>query len=201
VPGVSAVTARPAFWGISIFASFAIIAALRITGAIGGTTGFILMCIAMVQIIPLTRASLAKEKRTGRLSPAVARYTRRFLLASFGYMLGLGIAVTIADRVDLGQAESIAIAMLPVVPVLAMIWTMGRYLVEEDDEFLRHRATMASLVGLGAVLVAGTFWGFLESFDVLPHVDAWWVFPVWAIGMGAGQCWMAMKDRAGGDAE
>ena len=190
-----ALTRRPVFWGISIFASFGIIAALRITGAIGATTGFILMVLAMLQLVPLTRAAIARQAATGTVSAAITRYNRRFMLASFGYMLGLGLAVTIADRVDLGQAESAAIALLPVIPVFAMIWTMARYLVEERDEFLRHRAIMASLVGLGAVLTLGTFWGFLETFDVAPHVDAWWVFPVWAIGMGLGQAWMALADR------
>ena len=172
---------RPAFWAGGIFAAFGIISALRMTDAIGSTTGFILMVIAMLQIIPLTRASLAKQRSTGHLSPAIVRYTRRFLLASFGYMLGLGIAVTIADRVDLSEIESFLIALLPVIPVLGMIWTMARYLIEEEDEFL------------------STFWGFLETFEVVPHIWAWWVFPVWAIGMGLGQCWMALADRRAND--
>jgi len=190
---------RPAFWAGGIFAAFAVISALRITDAIDATTGFILMVIAMLQIIPLTRASLAKQRSTGHLSPAVIRYTRRFLLATFGYMLGLGIAVTIANRTELSQAESFLIALLPVIPVMGMIWTMARYVIEEEDEFLRHRAIMASLIGLGAVLTLGTFWGFLETFEVVPHVWAWWVLPVWAMGMGLGQCWMALADRRASD--
>ena len=190
---------RPAFWAGGIFAAFGIISALRMTDAIGSTTGFILMVFAMLQIIPLTRASLAKQRSTGHLSPAIVRYTRRFLLASFGYMLGLGVAVTIANRVDLSEIESFLIALLPVIPVLGMIWTMARYLIEEEDEFLRHRAIMASLFGLGGVLTLGTFWGFLETFEVVPHIWAWWVFPVWAIGMGLGQCWMALADRRAND--
>ena len=63
---------RPAFWAGGIFAAFGIISALRMTDAIGSTTGFILMVIAMLQIIPLTRASLAKQRSTGHLSPATS---------------------------------------------------------------------------------------------------------------------------------
>ncbi|QWC56702.1 hypothetical protein F7D01_05970 [Erythrobacter sp. 3-20A1M] len=194
-----AALSKPALWGVSLFASFAIISVLRITGAIGPTTGFILMAIAMIQIIPLVRASMARQRARGYMSPAITRYTRRFVIASLAYMLGLGLAVTIADRADLSRGESFLIALLPVLPIFGMIWTMGRYLVEEDDEFLRHRAIMASLIGLGLVLTLGTFWGFLESFEVVPHVDAWWVFPAWAMGMGVGQCWMALSDRGTGD--
>lgn len=185
------------FWAGLMFASFGVIAALRITDAIGETTGFILMACAMLLIVPLTRAGLAHQRTTGHLSPAVARYTRRFMIASLGYMLGLGIAITLSERMELSGVGAFAIALLPVLPIFAMIWTMARYLIEEDDEFLRHRATMASLAGLGLVLAAGSFWGFLETFGVVPHVDAWWTFPVWAIGMGIAQCWMSWRDRAG----
>src|SRR5690606_2652845 len=165
------------FWAGLMFASFGVIAALRITDAIGETAGFILMACAMLLIVPLTRAGLAHQRTTGHLSPAVARYTRRFMIASLGYMLGLGIAITLSQRMELSGVGAFAIALLPVLPIFAMIWTMARYLIEEDDEFLRHRATMASLAGLGLVLAAGSFWGFLETFGVVPHVDAWWTFP------------------------
>ena len=189
---------RPATWAVSIFASFGLIAALRISGAIDGTTGFILMSLAMVQMIPLVKSAMARQRAQGFLSPAITRYNKRFLLASFGYVVGLGLAVTINDRVDLGQGETFLIALLPVIPIFGMIWAMARYIVEEQDEYLRHRAVMASLSGLGLVLALGTFWGFLETFEVVPHIDGWWVFPAWAIGMGLSQCWMALRDRAGG---
>ena len=190
---------RPSTWGVSIFIAFGVIAFLRVTDAVNPTTGFILMVLAMTLMIPLVRASMAKQERQGFVSPAITRYTRRFLLASFGYMLGLGLAVTINDRVDLGTGESFMIALLPIIPVFGMIWTMARYIVEEEDEYLRHRSIMANLFGLGVVLAFGTFWGFLETFDVVPHIWAWWPFPTWAIGMGLAQCWMAMRNRTGED--
>lgn len=188
------------FWAGMMIASFCCIAALRITDAINETTGFILMAWAMILIIPLTRAGLARQRATGHLSPAVVRYTRRFLIGTFAYILGLGLAVWLHERFGLTGVEALAIAPLPVVPIFVMIWAMGRYLVEEEDEFLRHRAMMASLFGLGVVLAAGSFWGFLETFGVVPHVWAWWTFPAWAIGMGAAQCWMAWRDRTGDEA-
>ena len=189
---------RPGAWAGSIFASFGAISGLRLSGAIDGTTGFILMAFTMILLIPLIKTATARQKARGYLSPAINRYNKRFLLASFGYVLGLGLAVTINDRVELSQGETILIALLPIIPVLGMIWTMARYIVEEQDEFLRHRAVMASLTGLGLVLTLGTFWGFLETFEVVPHVWAWWVFPAWAIGMGVSQCWMTFRDRVGG---
>lgn len=186
-------------WAGLMFVSFAAIAGLRMSGAINEPTGFVLLAVAMLLMIPLVRAGLAHRRQTGHLSPAVVRYTRRFLGATFGYVLGMGLAVMLHERMDLSGPEAVGIALLPVVPIFAMIWAMGRYLVEEEDEFLRHRATLASLFGLGVVLALGSFWGFLETFGVAPHIWAWWTFPVWAIGMGLAQCWMAWRDRAGAE--
>lgn len=199
-PAEASAGRSPWFWAGMLFAAFGVIAALRMTDAVDQTTGFILFVAAMMLTIPLSRAGMARQKHAGNLTPAGARYARRFMVATLGYMLGLGIAITLHERAELPETGTFLIALLPVVPIFGMIWTMARYLVEEEDEYLRHRATMASLAGLGLVLGLGSFWGFLETFDVAPHVDAWWTFPVWALGMGAAQCWMAARDRAGSDA-
>ena len=188
---------RPAFWAAALILALGAVAALRIGDAIGPSAGYLLIVIAMSLMIPFVRTTMARQKSRGHLSPAIARYTRRFMIASFGYMLGLGLAVTIHERVALSTGGSALIALLPILPIVGMVWTMARYLFEETDEYLRHRAMMASLFGLGFVLTGGTFWGFLETFEVAPHVDAWWVFPVWAIGLGAAQCAMAQCDRRG----
>ena len=44
-------------------------------------------------------------------------------------------------------------------------------------------------------LAAGIFWGFLETFELVPHVPAWWVLPVWAGGLGVAQLWMWARER------
>ena len=49
-------------------------------------------------------------------------------------------------------------------------------------------------VALGLVLALGIFWGFLEMFELVPHVWAWWVLPVWAIGLGFAQLWQKVRD-------
>ncbi|WP_420606426.1 hypothetical protein [Novosphingopyxis sp.] len=186
----------PGFYAGLMLAAFSAIAGLRISEAINGVTGFLLMAGAMLLLIPLVRASLAQQKRCGVLSPAVARYTRRFMISSFGYVLGLGIAVWLNNNMELEGVVAFGVALLPVIPILGMVWTMGRYLVEEKDEYLRQRAMIANIVGLGAVLSIGSFWGFLETFELVPHIPGWWAVPIWAIGLGVGQCWMALRDRA-----
>ncbi|WP_336985398.1 hypothetical protein [Altererythrobacter aquiaggeris] len=189
----------PAFYGGLLAASIAVIAALRISSAIDSTTGFILMAGAMMLMIPYVRASIRKQRRTGTFSPAVATYTKGIMASSFAYAIGLGIAVRLHNTMELTGIIAVLVALLPVIPTLAMVYVMGKYLTDETDEYLKHRAMIANVMGLGAVLCAGSLWGFLETFEIVPHVPGWWVVPIWAIGLGIGQCWMTFRDRAGTD--
>lgn len=179
----------PWFWAGLYFASSAIIATLKLTDAITGTVALILFFGAMGLLVPLVRAG----ERVHCASPVMVRYNRRFLAASFGYVLGLGIAITLWNAYELSGPVVFAIALLPTIPTFAMIWAMGRYLVEEQDEYLRYRTVRAALMSLGAVLAIGIFWGFLEMFELVPHIWAWWVLPVWAAGLGLAQLWMKVR--------
>jgi hypothetical protein len=179
----------PWFWAGLYLASSAIIAALKLTGAITGPVAMILFVGAMVLLIPLVRAG----ERLNCASPVMVRYNRRFLTACFGYVLGLGIAISLWNNYDLDGPVVFAIALLPTIPTFAMIWAMGRYLVEETDEYLRYRTVRAAIMSLGLVLAIGIFWGFLEMFELVPHVWAWWVLPVWAAGLGLAQLWMKVR--------
>lgn len=134
-------------------------------------------------------------------SPALARYNTRFLLAMMAYVAGLLIAMFIYNREMPTGPLAYAVPLLPTLPLLTMIAVMGRYLVEETDEYLRHRTSLSALIGLGLVLVVGTAWGFLETFGLVPNIWAWWVVPVWAIGLGIGQGILARYDRAADQAD
>lgn len=185
----------PAFWGILFALAMALLAAARITYAIDSTTGFILMACSAVLLVPLYRSADRKAREHGCASAAMSRYNRGMGIAMMGYVLGLGIAVRLHQTAGLSAGVMPFVAMLPVLPIFWMIWAMGRYLVEEVDEYLRHKAIMASLFGLGAVLAIGSFWGFLETFGLAPHAPGWWVVPIWAVGMGLGRLWMRVRGQ------
>jgi hypothetical protein len=187
---------RPGLWMGLFLASAGVIAALKVTDAINAPTGFILFAAATGLLIPYSRSL---SRRPGAAGPAIVRYTKGIAVTTMLYVLGLGVAIMLDRRMDLVGATAFLIALLPAIPILGMIWVMGRYLVEEQDEYLRHKAMIASLVGLGLVLSVGSFWGFLETFGLVPHVPGWWAVPIWAIGMGLGQAWMSLRDRSGGE--
>ncbi len=179
----------PWFWGALYLIASAIIAALHLSDAIEPPVGLILFVGAMGLLIPLVRAS----ERHCAANAAIRRYNRRILGASLGYVLGLGIAIALWNAYDLSGPVVFAIALLPTLPTFVMIWAMGRYLVEETDEYLRFKTVQAALISLGMVLGVGIFWGFLEMFELVPHLWAWWVLPVWSIGLGAAQLWIKVR--------
>ncbi|MGA9062520.1 MAG: hypothetical protein WB341_12745 [Terracidiphilus sp.] len=78
-----------------------------------------------------------------------------------------------------------ALAILPAIPIVGMLFVYGLYLSEEKDEFLRAISVQSMLWSLGATLAATTVWGFLEDFVHVPHVQLAMVFPIyccfWAI--------------------
>ena len=179
----------PYLWVVLYLVAIGIVGTLKLTDAINGPTGFILLALATGLLIPI-----ARQRTAGCVSKAMVDYNRRVLVSSFGYALGLGIAVTLWDNYELSRPVVFAISLLPTLPTFGVIWAMARYLAEEQDEYLRHRTIMAALIALGLVLALGIFWGFLEMFELVPHVWAWWVLPVWAIGLGFAQLWQKVRD-------
>ena len=170
----------------SASASLAIIAAFWSSGAIANGTAAILLVIPVILAVNFVRAVRSAERPLGGDSPALRRYNVHILGFSFAYMAGLLLALHVYES-EPSRPVMFAVALLPTLPALGVVWAVFRYLANESDEYLRMRAAVASLWGLSVVLVLGTFWGFMELFGLVPHIWAWWVLPVWALGMGVGQ--------------
>ena len=190
--------AKPGLWAGLFAANMAVIAVLSITDALEHPVPTILIALNCVLLVPMAKAAMQRMEERGAVTTAVRRYNRRFLAASALYAIAMIGAGTATDYIDADSPLMWALAVLPMAPAFGMIWAMMRYLAEETDEYQRHRAVQSSMVGLALVLVLGTGWGFLETFGLVPHVWAWWVFPTWAMGLGAGMIWT--DRRRGGHA-
>lgn len=136
----------------------------------------------------LFRAGERRAIDSGNFSPAMGRYNRRMLAAGALYVVGLFTAIWAHDELRPDGILAFAVALLPSIGVLWMVWAMGRLLAEEQDEYLRHKLVRASLFGLGTLLTLATVWGFFEQFDLVPHVPTWAAVPVFALGLGFAQC-------------
>ncbi|MWV26899.1 hypothetical protein [Aurantiacibacter rhizosphaerae] len=186
----------PGFWIGAILGLMGLIAGLSVIDAIGKTTSILLMASTGVLLYPLMKAGERCEDRSGTSSPAVRRYNRGMLAASLAYIAGLGIAVWLTRAAGLEGPILWAIAALPILPIFAMIWVMARYIMDEQDEYLRHLAIMSNMGGLALLMGLASLWGFFEEFELVPHAPGWLSVPVWALGMGLTRWWIARSNRA-----
>lgn len=121
-------------------------------------------------------------------SPAKAAY-RRYLWRFFPLMIAYVAAVYgVSWLFDRGQAPAgwlgYALAVLPAIPIVGVIFVMGLYVVEEKDEFMRMRHVMALLCGLAIIMSVSVVWGFLEIYMHVSHLDAFWFFPGFCMAWG-----------------
>ncbi|MEA3053061.1 MAG: hypothetical protein QOG72_1964 [Sphingomonadales bacterium] len=121
-------------------------------------------------------------------SPARRRYNYRVLGLSLAYAAAL-IGVSFVFRASHpGGPLAWLLALLPALPLVGIFAAMGRYLVEEGDEYLRALVVRQSLVATGFMLIVTTCWGFLQSFGQVPQVDFYWAAILWFGGLGLGGC-------------
>jgi len=184
---------HPATWASAFTLGLVVTGYLERNAEIGRSGAILLMALSSLFLIPMVRSAQLRAVAKGVNSTAIQAYNRRFMAWTFGYMTALTISITAYQKLELTGPSVWLAALLPSIPVLGMIWTMGRYLREEEDEYLRLRAAKAALLATGILLALATAWGFLEMFRLVPHVPSWAALPLWAIGLGIGQFILARE--------
>jgi hypothetical protein len=89
-----------------------------------------------------------------------------------------------------------AAAILPALPILTAIGAVGRYLVEETDEYLRALLIRAVLWATGITLAVTTMRDFLLDFAHVQPMEPGFVFFVFCIALGIAQVVVRLKERA-----
>jgi len=78
------------------------------------------------------------------------------------------------------------VAILPALPIVGIFGAMGRYLVEEQDEYVRMLMVRQILWASAFTLSIATVWGFLDNFGLVGHADGYWIVILWFFGLGLG---------------
>jgi hypothetical protein len=122
-----------------------------------------------------------------KASPARRRYQQRFWpLMALYVVLIFGVALLVKHAPPPGAWRYLA-AVAPAVPIVGIIGVFGLYLGELTDEFRRAVIIQSMLWSLGLVLAFSTVWGFLELLADAPHVQLWWIFPIYAVGQAVAE--------------
>ena len=122
-------------------------------------------------------------------SAAYRRYLRRFWPATGLYVLAIALATWLIPDDAHASVLTVSIALLPGLGILAMIWAMGRLLVELEDEYLKMLEVRKALVATALVLVVASVWGILELYTDVPKLPVFLIFPLWCGGLAVGQLW------------
>ncbi len=120
-------------------------------------------------------------------SRALKRYNRRVIILSLIYAAFLLAAVYGFKHHLLSGPIAWVAAVLPALPIIAILFTVGRYITEETDEYLRMMMVRQALIASAFTLSIATVWGFLENFDLVPHVYAYYAQILWFLGLGLGK--------------
>ena len=111
---------------------------------------------------------------------AQKRYNRNVLILMTGYVVILTAVVGYAHgHGPLRGVEGVVLALLPALPIIGVFGVMARYLIEENDEYIRSRFVQQALIATGLTLSVCTAWGFLENFGVAPHIYAYYAAILW----------------------
>jgi hypothetical protein len=117
--------------------------------------------------------------------PAVRIYTRRLMISMLIYLVLLFIAVGAFNRPNPPTGTvAVLLAMLPAFPIIGAFWAIARLMIEMNDEYQRMLMVKQILIATGLTLSIVTVWGFLENFDQVQHISAFYVSVLWFVMFG-----------------
>ena len=119
-------------------------------------------------------------------TPAWKRYNWRVVRLSALYVVFLIGAVYGFKHQLVPGALKYFVAMLPALPIIGIFGAIGRYLIEEQDEYVRMLMVRQTLWASAFALSVATTWGFLDNFGLVGHADGYWIAILCFFGLGLG---------------
>jgi hypothetical protein len=132
-------------------------------------------------------------------SAAGKRYRRRAFVAMLLYLVILFSCLKLVKAFPIHGWVLYALAMLPAVPVLAVLVFLARYLREETDEYLRMLTVRSLLVAAGALLATIVVNDFLRVIAHGSAIAPFLCFIVFFMSFGIAQTVQEMASRGAGD--
>ncbi len=129
-------------------------------------------------------------------SVALKRYQKRTMIVMAGYV---GILLISSWTVKHGHLHGwflYLLSALPAIPIILVIVSMGRYLQEETDEYLRLRTMRALLVATAALLGTLVVSDFLQAFANAPAFPPFTSFVIFCAAFAITQGVLQLRDRA-----
>lgn len=120
-------------------------------------------------------------------------YMKRYSFRIIGF--GMAYAAALIGAIMLMKSTSAPtgllaylVASVPALFVIGMIWAIFQLLIDIEDEYQRLLFAKSILMATGITLALATLWGFLEGFELVPHLELYWVVTAWFPLTGLGGC-------------
>lgn len=120
------------------------------------------------------------------MPPATKRNLRRPAIAIAVYLPSVFAASYLIEHQGVSGVAAYALALIPGVGAAALFWINAKMILETEDEFMRMLAVRRDAMAAGFAISLACVWGFLEQFKLVPHVPAFWIIVLWAIGVFLG---------------
>ena len=117
---------------------------------------------------------------------ATRRYTVRLGVSMTAYVVSLLAAVYLVGHHRVDGPLAWALAVLPGLAIVGAFYAIGMLIVETSDEFVRMLIVRQVLYASGIAISLATVWGFLENFELVPHIAAFYWAIAWFLGFGVG---------------
>ena len=120
------------------------------------------------------------------MKPAARRNLVRTAIVTAIYAGGLFAAKYLIADVGVSRPLAIGVALVPGLAIMGFFYSTGKMIVETEDEFMRMLAVRQQLIAAGFAMTVASVWGVLEMFDLVPHVEAFYIMILWAVGVFVG---------------
>lgn len=140
-----------------------------------------LMVFAFVKTIRQTKAKASQ------------RYLARMAIVMAFYLLTLFLAENLIEDRGLTGPLAVIVALLPGLSFAGVIWIFGGLIVEEKDEFFRMLYVRQGLIATAISFTLAAVWGFLETYNIVEPVAAFWWPTIWCFGLGIGAIFNKIK--------
>jgi hypothetical protein len=120
-------------------------------------------------------------------TPVRRQYLRRTLVVTAIYIVGIFGASYLIGNVGVSRPLAFAVALVPGLAMVGMFANTLSMIAATTDEFMRMLAVRQQLIAAGFAMALASVWGMLETFDLVPHVPAFYIVVLWAVGLFVGQ--------------
>lgn len=175
--GGMAVLAAGAF-GLPIWLKQTMTGEAAVLLQVGAVMGFTL---ALIGLSMLPRQIKVKRGLEKPVRAPQRRYLARFVPAMMLYVVLLMGAVLYWKSAEPAGVMAWLVALAPSLPLLLAVRAIALLVFEEDDEFQRARHMHAFVWATCGTLAICSVYGFLDMFGVVPDVEMWAVFAIWAV--------------------